>query len=327
MQGICRAPKIAGLGGAVAYALLLAGCTTWSPEPEPLPVEPEVVLAPPEPEVEPAPAVPPKPTQTVEVPAPPAAAPIAIVLTSSKPAFLDVASELAAYFENHTVYDLSDESLPPVAVIRSINDSGSTAVVAIGLRAAKSAVSLSDQPVVFSQVFNYRQHELLTENSRGVAALPPMEAQLRAWKEVSPELTRVGIIIGEGHDDLLREAKDAAEKFGLTLDIRIAHSDQETLYLFRRMLANIDGFWLLPDNRVLSTRVLTEMLDDARRHNVAIAVPNDAMLQIGAAVSVSTVAADIASSIAKVVRRIQAGEIQQVPPITELSEVRVTLNE
>jgi hypothetical protein len=69
------------------------------------------------------------------------------------------------------------------------------------------------------------------------------------------------------------------------------------------------------------------MLDEARRHGVAVAVPNDAMLQIGAAVSISTVAADIARSIASVLRRIQAGDIQHVPPITGLSEVRVTVNE
>lgn len=327
MQGSCTVPRHAGLIGFLTFALLLAGCTAWSPAPESVPVEPEIVVTEPPPQAESEPEIAPEPKPAVETPATPVAPPIAIVLTSNQPAFLDVASELAAYYEDHTVYDLSQESLPPIAVLRSINDSNSTAVVAIGLQAAQSAVELSDRPVVFSQVFNYRQHELLQENSRGVAALAPMDAQLAAWKQVSPDIRNVGIIIGEGHDDLLQEAQRAADEHGVTLDVRIAHSDQETLYLFRRMLANIDGFWLLPDNRVLSTRVLTEMLDDARRHNVAVAVPNDAMLQIGAALSISSVAADIARGIASVLRRIQAGEIHDVPPITELTEVRVTLND
>lgn len=326
MQGNCRVPRISVRAGTIVCVLFLAGCTAWMPAPEPeqsaseteSPVPP---VEPPQPEVvaEPKPA--PEPA------APPLTPPIAIVLTSSQPAYLDVASELAGYFENHRVYDLSQESLPPVSVIRSINDSESMAVVAIGLRAAQSAVSLSERPVVFSQVFNYQQHELISANSRGVAAIAPMEAQLAAWKQISPNLKKVGIIVGEGHDDLLQSARNAAEEHGVELDVRIAHSDQETLYLFRRMLVNIDGFWLLPDNRVLSTRVLTEMLAEARRHSVAVAVPNDAMLQIGAAVAISTVAADIARSIAAVLHRIQAGELEQIPPITELTEVRVTVNE
>jgi ABC-type uncharacterized transport system substrate-binding protein len=252
---------------------------------------------------------------------------IAIVLTSNQPAYLDVAAELAGMFENHSVYDLSDESLPPVAILRSINDSESTAVVALGLRAAQSAVRMSDLPVVFGQIFNHQEYDLLGENSRGVAALAPLDAQLAAWKQVDPDIGRIGIIIGDGHESLLRAARDAADKYGVKLDIRIARSDQETLYLFRRMLGDIDGFWLIPDNRVFSARVLTEMLNDARRHSVAVAVPNDAMLQLGAAISITTVAADIAATIANVLRRIQAGELQQVPPMSELSEVRVTTND
>ena len=90
------------------------------------------------------------------------------------------------------------------------------------------------------------------------------------------------------------------------------------------MIGDIDGFWLLPDNRILSSRVLTEMIEVARRYDVDVVVPNESMLQIGAAIAISTVAADIATSIGNVLRRIQAGEIEQVPPMTELSEVRVT---
>jgi len=125
----------------------------------------------------------------------------------------------------------------------------------------------------------------------------------------------------------LESAQNAADKFDIELDVRIAHSDQETLYIFRRMTSDIDGFWLYPDNRILSARVLTEMLEDANRHNVTVVVPNESMLQIGAAISISTVAADIALTIAKVLLQIQAGEIDQVPPMTELSEVRVTTND
>lgn len=325
MLGKCSLPGTTLRCALLVFAAFFSGCTAWQPADEPDPLEPIVVTRTPSPDPLSYPV--PIPEPVVEPPDTPALPPIAIVLTSSQPAYLDVAAELAGHFENHTVYDLSDESLPPVAILRSINDSDSVAVVAIGLRAAQSSVSMSDSPVVFSQVFNHQEHELLKENSRGVAALAPMEAQLAAWKQVQPGIRRIGIIVGEGHDELLQSAQVAAEKYQIDLDVRIAHSDQETLYLFRRMLRDIDGFWLLPDNRILSARVLTEMVEDANRHNVSVVVPNESMLQIGAAISISTVAADIAETIANVLRRIQAGEIEQVPPITELSEVRVVTND
>lgn len=97
--------------------------------------------------------------------------------------------------------------------------------------------------------------------------------------------------------------------------------------MFRRMIRDIEGFWLFPDNRILSARVLNQMLLDANRQRVPVVVPNEAMLQMGAAISMSTVAADIAATIATVVRRIQAGDIDKVPAISALSEVRVAVND
>jgi len=92
------------------------------------------------------------------------------------------------------------------------------------------------------------------------------------------------------------------------------------------MIHEIDGFWLFPDNRILSPRVLTEILQQANRRHVPVAVSNDGMLRLGAAISVSTVASDIAATIVKVLERIRAGEIDALPPLTQLSEVRVATN-
>jgi len=186
---------------------------------------------------------------------------------------------------------------------------------------------MSERPVVFSQVFNYQDHELLEGNSRGVSSMAPLDAQMAAWKEIDPTLTRIGAIVGDGHDELIDEAKLAAESHGIDLRIQITHSDQETLYFFRRMIRDIDGFWLFPDNRVLSGRVLQKMLTEANQLQVPVTVPSESMLQMGATISMSTVAADIAETIIQVIHRIRAGELKLIPPITQLSEIRVVTNE
>lgn len=294
--------------------LALSGCSVLFPDPTDY--EPTVVIEPPAPTVQPKPLV-----------APPQLPSVAIVLTSDEPVYADVARELTEHFTDYDVYDLSDRSRPPVSVLRLINDSDSRAVVAVGLRAAQSSVAMSETPVVFSQVFNYQDHDLLTENSRGIAALPPLDAQLAAWEKIDPTIKRIGAIIGEGHDDLILEAELAAQRHDIELNIRIAHSDQETLYFFRRMIRDVDGFWLIPDNRILSGRVLQQMLNDANRQRVPVAVPNESMLAMGANISISTVASDIARTIVKVIRQIQAGNLDQIPPISPLSEIRVKTND
>ena len=298
---------------AISLAVLLfAGCATLSPDSVPTDGVPEVVV---------------ETTDPAVVPKPPQLPSVAIVLTSGQAAYADVATELAHHFDDFVVYDLSDKSRPPVSAFRTINDSESVAVLAIGSRAAQSSVAMSNTPVVFSQVFNHQDYGLVNDNSRGVAALAPLAAQLKVWKKIDPTLTRIGLIIGEGHDDLIAEAEVAAAELDLELLVRISRSDQETLFFFRRMVRDIEGFWLFPDNRILSARVLKQMLDEANQQQVPVTVPNESMLAMGAAISISTVASDIAETIVRIVRRIQAGEIDKVPPITRLSEIRVKTND
>ena len=270
----------------VAGLLLLHGCALFETEPAPEVVEPapDVVEAP-KPVVEVSEPVPEPEPPAVAPPPPPRQ--VAIVLSSRQPAYEDVASELSARLDNVAIYDLDDRSQPPVVAFRQINDSRTDAVVAIGLRAARSSVAMSQVPVVFSQVFNYGDHGLVTANSRGVSALPPLDAHLAAWKQLDPTLARVGMIIGAGHEALRAEAEIAAQDQGIELQVQEAGSDRR----------------------------------------VPVAVSNEAMLRLGAAISVSTVAADIAATIVKVLERIRAGGIDELPPLTELSEVRVVTNE
>jgi len=315
-----RIRYVAVLAGAVAAA----GCSLLPTQPAPVEVPAPVVVVP-EPVAEPVPE--PAPSPAPSVARPPALPEIAIVLSSRQPAYEDVARELGKRLENFTLYDLSDRSQPPVIAFRQINDSNTGAVIAIGLRAARSSVAMARSPVIFSQVFNYQDYGLITAKSRGVSALAPLDAHLAAWKKVDPTLASVGMIVGSGHEELVAEAELAAQRHGIELQVQEAGSDQETLYHFKRMIREIDGFWLFPDNRILSPRVLQDMLQQANLRQVPVAVSNEAMLAMGAAISVATVPGDIADTIIDVLRRIEAGRIDDIPPLTGLSEVRVVTND
>ena len=71
--------------------------------------------------------------------------------------------------------------------------------------------------MVFCQVFNYLEHDLLSPKSKGVKLLPPFRLQLDAWKELSPALQSIGLVIGPNQEALIAEATEAAEAYGIEL--------------------------------------------------------------------------------------------------------------
>ena len=241
--------------------------------------------------------------------------------------FSQVTPELADVLEDHSIYDLSDRSLSVRQVFKSIEAEKATAIVAIGLRAALVAKNFAKVPVVFCQVFNIDENELVSDQRKGIAAIPPLDLQMQAWVRIDPELKNVGAILGEGHDALISEARTAAGSAGVKLHHQVVGSDRETLYVFNRLVPDIDGFLLFPDNRVLSRNVLVEMLSYASRHQVPVAVFNESLLSLGATFSASAVNADIASSIVIVLDKLANDQAASVPGITPLNEIEIQLNE
>jgi ABC-type uncharacterized transport system substrate-binding protein len=303
----------------VLLALFVTACATMEPVPEGRP-EPEVA------EPAPLPGVPPGPPAPA-VTEPETFAPrVAVVLSARKPAYENVAKQLGELLEDYAVYDLGDESLTPRQIFAGIEAIETEFVIAIGLRAATVARSFSKVPVVFCQVFNIADNKLTSAQVKGVAALPPLALQVGAWKQLNPGLQDIGAIVGSGHDGLIEEAKDAARSGGLTLHHRIAGSDRETLYLFNRLAPDIDGFWLFPDNRILSPAVLREILAYASRHHVQVAAFNPRLLELGATLSAKSVDSDIAATVVDVARRMAKGESDAIPSVTPLNEIDIRRN-
>lgn len=287
---------------------------TVEPEPEPDPEPPPEVVVEPEPEPEPDPE-----PQHIEPL-------VAIVLSDRTPAYVAVAEALKRYLDDHEIYDLSDRSLLPKEAFAAIAESNANAIVAIGLPAARAARRFATVPVVVGQVFNVHDSELLSEDVKAVSVLPPIGLQVDAWQELDPTVRNVGAILGPGHEMLIEEADAAMKERGIKFHYAIAESDRETLYLFNRLVRDIDGFILFPDNRILSRTVLMEMMGYASRHRVQIAVFNKPLLEFGALFSASTVQSDIAARIATVLDQAIKGDFGGVPAVTPLSEIEIQTN-
>lgn len=257
----------------------------------------------------------------------PAATKLVVLVSDESPAFVDVANAIVARaMPRPEIYNLKSDPARAAEVLRTVAASNNTSVVAIGMVAASAARQLQAKRVIFCQVFNPEQAGLITPWMRGVSALPPVAKSLREWKRLDPGLSRVGVITGDGLSELMREAHAAAREHGIQLTVATVRSDKEMLYAFKRMSATIEGYWLIPDNRVLSREALRELMAFGVKQGKQLMVFAPELLQHGGLISVESDAQDIAAQV--LARMHEAGNASVVPgpAISRLTQVRVQVN-
>lgn len=248
---------------AALVAALLGGCVAdRSPEPVAPVAAPEPVPLPQRgrPDSRPAPG-----------PGP------ALVLSRDLPYYRAVSAVLEEQLSGAgATYVLSGES--PDAVLETIRSQGHEQAIAIG-RDALALLAASELAVVWCQVFEPGD---LAAGHAGIPALPAYTAQLDAWRRLDPDLQSVGVIMGPGRERAAADLGQAATERNVRLHHAVARSDKELLYVFRRMVPELDGFLLYPDARILSPGALRELLAYAAKHQVTVVTYNRAVFELGA---------------------------------------------
>lgn len=325
----------------LVVSAVLGGCATLSP-----PVDP------------PEPPVDATPTQAVEIPSrpiedpeppeqtvasqaetrveppqpapppPPPPARVGILLSDDLPIFVTAADHIKLQLGDQpvTVYNLDGESANSAKIVADMAESKPDRLIAIGLLAAQVGMQLDGVPMVFCYVFNYEEHNLLSTSSNGVNLLPPFEMQLEAWKKLSPDLDRVGVIVGPAQDSLIGEIQRAADGMEVELLTRTVESDQEALYSFQRITPEIQGLWLVPDNRILSPRVVGEIMSYAKDHDIQIVVFGRRMLAMGALMAITTVDEDVATQVIARLEQVDAEGQFTSPAMAPLTQMNVDIN-
>jgi hypothetical protein len=301
-------------------ALAIAGCVSAPPQPPPEAPQEPVAVAP-----EPAPP-------------PPAPAPVA----RPKPPPAPLRRDVTVVFDAHTASAAAIaaaivDALPPKDYrVASVDSDALTpppprsqpaVVIAVGRAAIGAARErLPGRPIVFCQVFAYE--DVLKGGGAvwGVHALPPASLQLKSWQTIDPTLRTIAVIMGEERGALAAEATKAAASVDAVVHFETSHSDRETLYLFKRLATQVDGLWLLPDNRVLSPSVLRELLSYANSHGVGVLALNDSLLRMGALATAGSVTADVADTVRALAERVASGKTQDLPPMTALHAVDMHVN-
>jgi ABC-type uncharacterized transport system substrate-binding protein len=270
--------------------------------------------------------VPPLPAPVVQ-PAPPRQPPradIALVVDTSTPAHAAIADEIVAALPPRRYRVERFEATAPE--LDALRPRGVT-VVAVGPEAVQAArAALPDKPLVFCQVPAYADVLQAGAPVWGVQTLPPLELQLKSWQSIDPSLRTIALIVSASGAMLAEEAQRAASTLAADLLVETSASDRETLYLFRRLAATVDGLWLLPDNNALSPPVLRELLTLASARGVGVLTFNEALLARGALLTATAVPADVAATVVRIVDRVVAKRTSDLPPMTPLSAAALAVN-
>ncbi len=251
---------------------------------------------------------------------------IAVILSDNSPAFVGVQRELGKKFPQRIVtYTLGDETAYST-VQKKIQSSDLPVIVAIGLPAARLAQGFSGKKVIFCQVFNYEDAELVTPWMKGVSATAPVGEQFRIWKSLYPKLTSVGVITGKNLQGLMKEMQAVAKENQIRLDHVEVRSDKEMIYAYKQLSPKIQGLWLVPDNRVLSNDVIRDIMAHSVKEGKQVAVFGRELLGLGGLISAETSYADIAEQVLSRVR--QAQEASGVPgaPVIPLTRTVIRIN-
>ena len=252
-----------------------------------------------------------------------------VLESDGSPVFTRVTTEIEKRWAGPVrVVRLTGSDAHDAQLMKSFNAPGAPRLVAaIGLGAAMKAKALRGKNVVFCQAFNFEDQELVQPWLKGVSPLPPIRAQFRLWKSVDRTLTRVAMVTGPNLRWLLQEARTAAAQEKIQLVHRETNSDLEAVYVIKELLDNIDGVWLVPDNRILSRWALQEITAIGHKQGKQVVVFNSQLLSLGALLSVEATPVDVATS---VVRRLKesANMEQRIPgpPVVALNTMSVHAN-
>lgn len=249
----------------------------------------------------------------VSTPPPPTAPKEVVILVSEDiPAYTDVAKALARKLGKRSSIRYLNGTPPEnsklLAAYRTDED---RQFVSIGLGAALAAKTLTNRQVVFCQVFNYQDYELVTALHKGVSMTPSLHRSFDTWRALAPKAVNIGVISGPGFEDLIEAAKVAARSYGITLHHTIVNSDKEYEFAYKQMSDKVQGYWLIPDNRVLSGNVLRNVLSFSIRNSKPVEVFNEELLGLGGLFSITNDHQDIAQ---EVLRRLeQAQDAKTIP--------------
>ncbi|MBW7996455.1 MAG: hypothetical protein FVQ81_07805 [Candidatus Glassbacteria bacterium] len=156
---------------------------------------------------------------------------------------------------------------------RELRQSNPSLVVTVGTQATRSAMLHSGNlPVVFTMVLDHigQQPGDTKKDFAGVTLNIPVDRQLEYLKKALPGARRVGFIYSPGSEEVYESARRKAGSIGLQLVVEKVNSERDIPNTLRRMLPEIDVFWMPLDKLIFNYLVLSFVVTECFKNGVPI---------------------------------------------------------
>jgi ABC-type uncharacterized transport system substrate-binding protein len=259
----------------------------------------------------------------------PARADIILLLSDDRAPVMGVAKAIAAaYAEKIDTYNLGGSRSKENEIVQAVLGSNKRQVVAIGLLASQVARErLSSKYVVFCQVLNFEEFDLVTPWMKGVSGIPSLPRQFAVWKQIDPTLRRIGMITGKHTRYMVQDAEAAARRNGIEIVHVEAASDRAVLFAAQELAdRKIQGLWLAPDSSILSQRAILDLMSYSVKNNLQVLAFSPALLKEGALLGATPDFAEIAALVLERLKK--ANDVSGVPgdPIAPLGTARIVIS-
>ncbi|MES2902444.1 MAG: hypothetical protein V4723_22135 [Pseudomonadota bacterium] len=213
-------------------------------------------------------------------------------------------------------------------IIQAIKDSPVNQVVAVGLLAAQVARQrLDGKQVVFCQVLNFEEFDLVAPWIKGVSGIPSLTRQFAAWKMLDPNLRKVGLVTGKFARYMVLDAELAAKAVGVEIEHVEVSSDRAVLPALQELRERrIQGLWLAPDSSILSQRTIFDVMAFSVRHQLQVMAFSPALLKEGALLSATADTREVAMAALERLRKANPGAVLAGDPLTPLGNARITVS-
>ena len=179
-------------------------------------------------------------------------------------------------------------------VIKKIYAGRYDMVLAIGGNALSITKAIKKVPVLYLMVLNPTIFISKQKNIFGVGMNIPPQKQLHIFLKVLPGIKNIGVLYDpEMTGRLVENARDAAQKAGLTLTSKKIFDSKNVPLSIEEMRGKIDAFWMMPDITVITPETVEFLLLFSLRNGIPILTFSEKYVELGAVISVGIDAVDI----------------------------------
>ena len=192
-------------------------------------------------------------------------------------------------------------------VARAVREARPRLVLAVGRDALVKVRDIREIPVVYVMVATPESTGAAGRNVTGVEMTVPAERYLSLLAS-GFKAKRVGIIFNPAKTGAqVQEARQAAERLGITLVTRKADDPREAVRELSSLKGKVDALWLLPDPSVVTRDTMEAFVLFSQQNRVPVVSFAAKYLQMGAAAAFEVDPVDMGRQAGRMARRILDG--------------------